>query len=114
MTITVTNPYREYLLERTGNECLEMSGSFILYRITGDECRIVEIYVPMESRKSGIGSQLTDAVRDIAKDKGCRYLTASTFNAEKGTEQAIMATLSYGFKIHEIAQNEIRYYKEIR
>ena len=108
------NPYKEYLLERTGLECLEMEDSFILYKIMGDACRIAEIHVSKNKREQGIGTQLTDAVAEIAKSRGCRFLTASTFNSEKGTERAIMATLSYGFKIEFIKENEIGYYKEIK
>ena len=50
----------------------------ITYRIDGDQCEIVTIDSPMQG--IGIGSALIDAVKDAAREAGCKRLWLITTN----------------------------------
>lgn len=99
--------FSDYIKETQGRECIEREFGFVTYVITGPECYIEDIYVSPEFRIQGIGSRLTDMVREKAKGLGCTHLVGTVNGLFKDPTTSAKALLAYGFKIERIVQNVI-------
>lgn len=105
--------YPAYLKEREGLETLETTHGFALYKIQGNECYIQDIYVVPEKRKSHIATQMADAVAEIAKSKGCKWLVGSVSPAANNSHASLLVLISYGMKLHKADKDIIFFAKEL-
>lgn len=109
-----SNPYRDYLLSKYRyDDALEIDDAFLLYRISGDEFIIGEIFVPPGRRLSGLATRLADRATEIATESGCKYLVCQTQITGRDDELSMLAILHYGFKPKRAEQNMILYAKEL-
>jgi GNAT superfamily N-acetyltransferase len=105
--------YGDYIKERLNREIFETSLGFATYEITGEECYIVDVFIKEEARKTGHGSWIADKIKEIAKERGCKYLTGSVVPSSNGSTESTKALLAYGFKIHSSKDDFIIFTKEI-
>lgn len=105
--------WADYAHERLSAETIEEDYGFITYRMLDNECYIEELYIIPPFRKSHLGTDLANRVRDEAKEHGVNLLTASTLLGTNCTESSVQAILGYGFKIIGASSDRIFFAKEI-
>lgn len=105
--------YGQYIKERQGTEILENEHGFFTYKISGEECYIIDIFIKKEARRKNIGTEMADNITAIAKESGCKYLTGTCFPSTNGATESIKAMFSYGFKLHSCVEDKIILIKEI-
>lgn len=91
--------YSEYLKEREGKEILECPSGFATYRILGNECYLVDIYVKPEFRKEHVARAMADQVAELAKGAGCKWLTGSVSPNANGAHTSLLVLIAYGMKL---------------
>lgn len=105
--------YKEYWKETFGRDVVENESGFASYKITGDYCYIVDIYVKPEYRKMNIASKLADKICVIAKERKCKHVIG-TVNLQSSDPTRSMAVLiGYGMKIHTQDTNTTVLIKDI-
>lgn len=105
--------YADYILEREGKLMVEDANGFASFAIANEECYIENIYVVPGKRLSGLASKYADQIVEIAKDKGCKYLTGSVKPSANGSTESMKALLGYGFKLLSASHDAIFFIKEI-
>lgn len=105
--------WNAYLKEREGKEIYECSRGFVTYKILGDECYIVDIYVLPEHRKDKVASLMADNVAEIAKGLGCKWLTGSVSPPANGSHTSMLVLIAYGMKLQKAEKDIIFFAKEI-
>lgn len=91
--------WQAYLKEREGMDVLETEHGFLSYKITNDECYIKDIYVAEAHRKSGMASAMADKVAEVAKGKGCKWLTGSVSPPAEESHASLLVLIAYGMKL---------------
>jgi hypothetical protein len=117
----MSNPYKEYLIEKYGYDgAIEEGESFLLYRLYPEtsSLSIGDLYVPGASRRNGDGTRLADRATLVAIENNLKYLTCQTELTGKGDNVSMMAILSYGFIPYDIESTgkykAIKFYKEVQ
>ena len=105
--------YGDYIAEREGLNIYETAGGFATYKINGNECYIIDIYVKPELRKAGVASDIANVVSDRAKKQGCKYLTGSVDPRTNSATDSVKVLLSYEMNIHSIQGNLVFFIKEL-
>ena len=105
--------YAEYVKERAGHAVLEDARGFIVYVIGGEECYIVDAFTAPEYRRSGVASRMMSEIADIARGKGCTFLSCSVRANAKNATQSLTAILAYGFRLLSHDEKGIALVKEI-
>lgn len=93
----------DYFKESQGYDLFTYKESgFVFYRALGPEFHIAHYYISPEERKKGHTSQVGAALEEIARNKGCTYLSCIV-TQEKGKEaiqsRLVKIYLDFGFKI---------------
>jgi predicted GNAT superfamily acetyltransferase len=91
--------YAKHLEERGGGKILEDDHGFIAYRVSGQECFIIDIHIQKESRGSGACRKLVQNLTDIALENGCAILTGNIHLSDPGASHTLLAALMLGFKV---------------
>jgi len=105
--------YAEYIKEREGFDIIETSAGFAVYKVTGEEIYLRDIYVRAECRKRGIASDLADEVAKIGQKAGCRYLVGSVSPQSKTATENIEVLIRYGMTLHKCDSSLMVFFKEI-
>lgn len=104
----------DYYKEREGLEVYEITGKgFAIYSMKGEECYISEIYVAPLFRRSGVASEMADAVGEIAKENGCKYLTGTVNPSTNNSHKSLLVLLGYGFELLAAKENLIIFKKDL-
>jgi len=90
--------YSRYLHEREGFECIETEYAFASYLCAGQECYLRDLYVIPEKRNTKLASSIADQVCEIARSKGCKYLTGSVSPKDPRVTENIQVLIKYGMK----------------
>lgn len=106
--------YGDYILEREGRETIESENGFVTFKIYGIECLIQDMYVKPEFRKSGVANKMANKLTEIARDRGCKFLSASVSPNTTDSTTSLKAILSYGFKLAKIDSQLIWFTKELK
>ena len=69
--------YADYLKEREDTNILEDTRGFATYKITGEECYIIDIYVAPIHRGNGMTKYYSDKIGELAKELGCSFLSGT-------------------------------------
>lgn len=88
--------YQSELWDRNG---FENETGFVTFKITGPECYIVDIFIWPHLRRTKAASTLADQVAEVAKSKGCKFLTCTVSLAQKNPTLSTKAVLGYGFEL---------------
>lgn len=105
--------YGKYLFEREGAEIVEDNNGFATFKVTGDVCYIMDIYVVPEKRKFNVAGGYADQISDIAKLRGCKRLLGTVSPAAKGSTTSLKVLLGYGFTLDSSDSNMIYFFKEL-
>jgi GNAT superfamily N-acetyltransferase len=105
--------YADYLNELGVRKIHENDQGFITYRITGEECYIIDIYIIPEARKAGVASGLADYVAELAKATKCTYLLGSVDLASKKRTESLKVLLAYGFKLAKCDEHSLFLTKDL-
>lgn len=97
--------YARYIGEREGSQIIENENGFITYKINGEECFLVDMYVRMEVRRSGEGRKLLNELIKIAKGHECKFISANIYTVDHGATNTLKAALISGFELLS-AKNE--------
>lgn len=106
--------YANYIKERLDRGYYESEHGFATYKISGQECYIIDIYVEPGFRKTDEASSMADAIVEIAKDAGCKYLTGSVAPSANGSTASIKVLFGYGFRVLRSENDFIWFIKEIQ
>lgn len=109
----VPSLYAKYIHERLGKSILERPEGFVTYSFLGDSMYIEDIFVLPEHRRSGVGTELANAVIDIAKSKGYNKIIGTVLPTANGSTDSLKALLWYGFQLHSLNGNLIVLTKEV-
>jgi hypothetical protein len=91
--------YYQYIKERQGAEVIEDEQGFIVYRINGDECFIVDMNVAPAFRGSSRAGELIRELSEIAVLNGCKFLAGNVHICFENHPQVLAASFKQGFKI---------------
>lgn len=105
--------YADYIKERGVKGIVEIPEGFATYAISGEECYVEDVYVAPEHRKKGTCFNLADQIANLAKAKGCKYMTSTVVPSARGSTESVKVILAYGFKLAKAEHNAIWFYKEI-
>jgi len=105
--------YKDYLEETGYIRIIETEVGFITYRITGNECYVIDLYVKPASRESGIAAGFVAWVTQEAKELGCKYLTGSVNLGMKNPTSNMKFHLSQGMQLVKAEPHALHFGKEI-
>ena len=91
--------YAKYIKERDQVEILENECGFLLYKIIGKDCLIVDLFIEAESRNLGECRKLVDELSLIAKSANCESLFGNIQINDPGSSRTMKAALAIGFEI---------------
>jgi hypothetical protein len=91
--------YAKYVHERCGAKILEENSNFVVYRINGFECFIMEFYISEESRRAGKAREFISRLESIASENDCTHITGDIFLEANGAQDALISALLIGFKV---------------
>lgn len=106
--------YGRYLKEAFGKEIVEDAEGFASYAIVGNECYVETVYVIPEARCQGKAPYLVNKIAEIAKEKGCTYLSTTINPGINNPEKSMRVITNYGFKFHSCDNNRIYFIKELK
>jgi hypothetical protein len=104
--------YSDYFLEEYGRETISNEFGFIMYFLNKEagEVFITDLYTKPEYRKTYEAKKLTQQVINIAKENGCKIVTAIIDVGKKDPERItklMRCHLSCGFKIYKASNDQI-------
>lgn len=105
--------YGQYVQEREGKQIIENECGFATYKIFGEECYVVDIFIKKEFRRSSQASGLADHIALMAKEAGCKFLTGTCAPSTFGATESMKAMFGYGFKLHSCTEDKIILIKEL-
>ena len=110
--------YKKYIEELYDNASIVFnSKGFLEYRILGEgedkELYIKELGILKEFRKTHGARDLADQVSNVARDLGCKYLSASMSPLNENPDVSMKVILSYGFKPLRAEDNVVWFIKEL-
>lgn len=105
--------YAKYISEREDAKILENENSFLIYKIINKEIIILNLYVDIKNRKSGICANLIFNLETIAKENECDILSGHIQLNDIGCNVTMLAALNLGFKIGAANQQSILIYKKV-
>lgn len=105
--------YADYLKECGYKEILETEDGFATYCFFGQECYIEDIYVVPESRKKDVASSMAQTIEEIARQRGCTFLSGSVNTAIKDPTRSIKVLLAYGFKFVKASEALLWFRKDL-
>ena len=97
MTKIADTLYAKYIAERESAKILENEHGFIIYKLVGEECFIMEMQVEQSIRKQGHGRSLVQQLEETEKE--CRFITANIWLKKPGAMVVLMGALKCGFKV---------------
>ncbi len=91
--------YADYINELGVRKIIETDRGFATYRISGDECYIIDIYVAPADRKTRLASDMADQVAEVARAAKCTYLLGTVDMSSIKKTESLMVLFAYGFKL---------------
>lgn len=104
--------FHKYFLEEYGRETISNEHGFICYFLNPacDECLVTDFFIKEDSRKSMEAKKLFSQVRDLAKEKGYRYITGIVAVSPERSEKATKIMRCYfalGFKMYDTINGHV-------
>lgn len=106
--------YAEYIAEREDKEIIETDKGFAVFKIFDNkECYLQDLYVIPDYRKTGLATEMTNKIVEIAKEKGCNTLIGSVCSDDKYATRNMKVFLAYGMQIYKTVGTMIFLKKDI-
>lgn len=106
--------YFRYIKNRQNAELIEDENGFVIYKIRGNECFLIDIEIDAEKREQGCARKMIEKLESAAKANGCNFISADIFLQDPNASLTIIAALKVGFKILNGSQSAVLIVKEIR
>lgn len=90
--------YAKYILEREDRHVVENEAGFVTYRVAGEECFIVDMYIDPTSRRKGLSRNL---VETLIQETRCKVITANIWLNDKNANNTLKAALAIGFTVEQ-------------
>lgn len=90
--------YGDYIAEREGKAIIEREYGFATYYINGPECYIADVFIAKDHRGKGLSVKLGIEIEDIAREKGCKFISFSIHPGSMGAEHSVLILLKEGFR----------------
>jgi len=91
--------YAKYIFDREGLDSLWGPDWFVIYKINGEECFLVDMCVSESERSRGIGHSAIDSLKRVALDHDCSIITANIHLWDKQAMDTLTKSLKVGFSI---------------
>ncbi len=105
--------YAKYIKERRGLDVLESEHGFLTYKMNGEECFIADMCIEEDRRTAGHGRVLTSALEALAKDAGCKYISANIDLNAGGANNCLLAAMTVGFEVRAANLNVLLIVKDL-
>lgn len=105
--------YAKYIKQRDDREMLEDENAFVIYKIVGEECFIVDMFVEKDSRGSSKFKSLLDSLSNIASENKCKVISANIHLIDVGATHAFRSALQFGFKLARAENGILLIVKEL-
>lgn len=106
--------YAQYVEEHTHGFIYENDHGFATYVFPDEKtCYIKDIFVRPEFRKSGVASDISAFIEQIAKQRGCTRLWGSVTPSAKDATISLKVLLAYGFHVVSASQDFILFEKDL-
>lgn len=112
--MTLDGLYQAYIRERQGLESLWREHGFIIYRITGSECFLVDMFIEKSERRSGRGRLLLEELEKIAIDTKCNVITANIHLSDPNANKTLLASMACGFALEACGNNVLLIAKKLK
>jgi len=106
--------YEQYITERVNQSILWKEFGFIIYKITDQECFIVDMFIQKSARQTDAKREILDSISRIAIQSQCKVLTGNIHLSDAGATHTLKAALSYGFKVAKSGQDVLLIAKELK
>jgi len=107
------NNVLKYLKERENIDSIESEYGFATFLISGDECYLRDIWTDDKYRHKSFASVLADQVCDIAREKGCKFLTGTVCPKANNSTTSLKVLLGYGMQLIDSKENLIIFKKDL-
>ena len=98
----MTSNYALCMKERYGYEVIEHGFGFLTYRIDGDICTAIEIFVRKENRGGEHWKLLWQELHEICRAASARSIIGFVDTTKPDPTSRLLAYLRYGAKIKEV------------
>jgi GNAT superfamily N-acetyltransferase len=98
--------YARYIKERQNIDAIESEIGFVHFRVVGEECFIVDMFVEPEFRGKSKGRKILNDLKCAAIEKGASVITANIHLKITGANETLLAAQACGFEVTS-AQNDI-------
>jgi GNAT superfamily N-acetyltransferase len=108
--------YKAYLEESYQGESCYIdpdNRGWASYKIDGEECYINHCYLNPEFRGQTMMSELCKNIEEIAKAKGCSFMSGTVAIESTNKEKSIRMMITDGYKLHSAHNNIIVLTKEL-
>jgi len=99
--------WAEYVKELRNVDTIEDGDSFATYIISGSDCYIEDVFVVKDRRMEYVGSKLVNRVKAMAKEYGCKTMSATVNCVTSDPTLSMKACLGYGFRVLGARENLI-------
>ena len=96
----------KYVNTRQGAEIIESELGFVQFKLAGEECFIMEMFVDQEARGKGTKNELLSDLEALAIENDCKIITGNIDAKDPFAARTLRAAFKWGFKILK-AQNDI-------
>jgi predicted GNAT family acetyltransferase len=106
--------YASYILERLNDHIIEEEHGFITYRfLPNNQMYIIDIFIEKNHRRSGLATELTNRVFEIAKNNNITTVLGTVVPSANNSTDSLKAILFYSFTLQSASDNLIIFKKEM-
>lgn len=99
--------YAQMMSERHGCEVVEYGFGFVTFRIEGEVCTALEIFVRKENRARGFWQKLWNELQEVCRARGANRIVGFVDVAKPDPTSRLAAYLRYGAQVKDVAAGVI-------
>jgi len=101
--------YFDYIKTRLGQEVLqdEAKKSFCIFQTKDEEFYLQDLYIDPYARERDILRDLTNQIKKVSKERGCKYVTASVIPSALKSTESMKLLIWWGFELISSTQDFI-------
>lgn len=103
--------YKSYLKERQKALILDKPEGFVIYKVNGEECFIIEMFLKKEHRKSDALFELFSDL--LVLNSSCKIISGNIHLSDAGCNRTLNAAFKLGFKVAQANNNCLLIVKEL-
>ena len=101
--------YFDYIKSRLGQEVLQDPDkkSFVIYQTKDEEFYLQDLYIDPYARERDILRSLTNEIKRISRERGCKFVTASVVPSALKSTESMKLLIWWGFELISSTQDFI-------